>query len=217
MVPALRCSVQRWLRAIVPGLVLVLVSAALADDQWHEIEPGLALGTFAAPPAMSASDGAGIHVLRVQPERFELRLLNASGSPEGRSLTARAWAALARAMDTPGADPWERRLHRAGWAMATHPELTSGRGRLDLALVRHASEPLAVKIGAMGLFCIALPRRRMGLAVKVHSGSGEALPVAVEWALAQVAPGVFARPAAWELALVRNVAGREVGRWEVAG
>jgi hypothetical protein len=92
MPPDLLCSVRRWLRGSAAGLVLVLASAALADAQWREIEPGLALGTFAAPPATSASDGAGIHVLRIQPERFELRLLNASGSTEGRSLTARAWA-----------------------------------------------------------------------------------------------------------------------------
>ncbi len=130
------------------------------------------------------------------------------------SRAARAWATIARSMHDPGAaDPWSARLHRVGWAMATHPELTSGTGRLDLDIVRHAREPVAVKIGAAGLFCIALPGMRTGIAVKVHSGSTEALPVAVEWALGRLAPGVFERPASWELALVRNVVGREVGRW----
>lgn len=131
------------------------------------------------------------------------------------SRAARAWATLAAAMDRAG-DEWSQRLHRAGWAMARHPELTSGTGRLDVDLVRNAREPLAVKIGAAGLFCIAHPASRTGITVKVHSGASEALPVAVEWALAQVLPGVFTRPDAWELALVRNVVRREVGRWEVA-
>jgi hypothetical protein len=71
---------------------LALAAPALADDGWREIEPGLFLGSFAAPPGTPSPDGAVIHVLRVHPERFELRLLNASRSPEGRALTARAWA-----------------------------------------------------------------------------------------------------------------------------
>lgn len=133
------------------------------------------------------------------------------------SSAARAWSALASAMDQAGMEPWSQRLHRVGWAMAKHPELTSGLGRLDLDIVRHASQPLAVKVGAAGLFCIAHPRTQTSLVVKVHSGVMEALPVAVAWALERVLPGVFERPHAWELALVRNVVGREVGAWDVAG
>ena len=130
------------------------------------------------------------------------------------SRAAQVWAELARAMDAAKPeDPWTQRLHRIGWAMAENPLLTSGTGRLDLDIVRPATEPLAVKVGAAGLFCIARPLTRTGIAVKVHSGVSEALPVAVEWALAQVCPGLFERPVGWELALVRNVVGREVGRW----
>lgn len=132
------------------------------------------------------------------------------------SRVARAWAEMARAMGARSEAPWMSRLARCGWAMAQHPELTSGTGRLDLSIARGASEPIAVKIGAMGLFCVALPRRALGLAVKVHSGSSDALAVAVEWALEQVAPGVFSREPRWELALVRNVVGLEVGCWEVS-
>ena len=135
------------------------------------------------------------------------------------SVVARAWERVAVAMDNvskraPG-DAWEERLGRVGWAMAQHPELTSGTGRLDLDVVRAAKEPMAVKIGAMGLFCIALPARRMSLAVKVHSGVSEALPALVAWALSQAAPGAWVEPDAWEFVRVRNVAGLDVGRWIV--
>jgi L-asparaginase II len=106
------------------------------------------------------------------------------------------------------------RLGRIGWAMAKHPELTSGTGRLDLDVVRACAEPLAVKVGAMGLFCMALPKRGLALAVKVESGVSEALPPAVRWALAQV--GVdLALPSPWPLAEVRNVVGQVVGAVEV--
>jgi L-asparaginase II len=112
------------------------------------------------------------------------------------------------------ADPSdEPRLHAIGWAMARHPELTSGTGRLDLQIVRGAREPIAVKIGAQGVFCMALPQRCLGLAVKVHTGVTEALPAAVTATLAAAAPGVFAAPDDWDLLRVRNVVGDVVGAY----
>lgn len=121
------------------------------------------------------------------------------------SAMARAWGRLAAAMaDGDGL------AGRIGWAMHRHPELVSGEDRLDLAVVRGAREPLAVKIGAEGLFCIARPAARQALAVKVHTGNGDALAVAVRAVLDAVAPGLLA-PEAWPWATVRNVAGLAVG------
>jgi L-asparaginase II len=136
------------------------------------------------------------------------------------SAVGRAWARVAVAMDAVNrgapADTWEARLGRVGNAMAAHPELTSGTGRLDLDVVRAAKEPMAVKIGAMGLFCMALPARRMSVVVKVHSGVSEALPALVSWALSEAAPGAWEEPAQWAATRVRNVVGLDVGRWVVA-
>ncbi|MCU0699427.1 MAG: asparaginase [Myxococcaceae bacterium] len=131
---------------------------------------------------------------------------------------ARAWSHVAGAMAAveSGAapEPFDERLGRIGWAMAKHPELTSGTGRLDLDIVRACPEPIAVKVGAMGLFCMALPRRKLALAVKVTSGVSEALPAAVRWALARA--GVeLALPSPWPLCEVRNVVGLVVGAVEV--
>ena len=121
---------------------------------------------------------------------------------------ARSWLAVAEAMHAQSGT-----LGRIGWAMARHPELTSGLGRLDLDVVRNAREPMAVKVGAMGLFCMALPERRLSLAVKVEPGTSDALPAAVAWALDTFAPGAFAPPPDWALCQVRNVVGDVVGRW----
>jgi L-asparaginase II len=127
---------------------------------------------------------------------------------------ARAWGTLAAAMAAPARRPV---LARIGWAMAGHPELTSGTGRLDLQVVRAAREPMAVKIGALGVFCMALPERGLGLglAVKVHSGSTEALAAAVTTTLETFATGAFAAPEGWGLLQVRNVVGDVVGGWRV--
>lgn len=126
---------------------------------------------------------------------------------------ARAWAAIAEAMAGRG-DP---RLGRIGWAMQREPFLVSGTHRLDLAVCQASEAPIACKIGAEGLFCIASPSGYQGLAVKVHTGNTEALAVAVRAVLAKV--GLPLRgPWFWDT--VRNVRNAEVGErravWGIA-
>jgi L-asparaginase II len=125
------------------------------------------------------------------------------------SAMARAFARLAAAMaDHDGL------AGRVGWAMNAHPEYTSGDDRLDLAVVRGATRPLAVKVGAEGLFCIAIPEERAGLVVKVHTGNADALAVAVRSVLETHWPGIL--PGEWRWDVVKNVAGAVVGDRRVA-
>jgi len=88
------------------GLLLVLLAAggtapatphapaaappAAAAPAWDALVPGMELGTFASPRARGRDDR--IRVLRLDPNRFRLRLLNASAPSEGQPLTARGWA-----------------------------------------------------------------------------------------------------------------------------
>jgi L-asparaginase II len=135
------------------------------------------------------------------------------------SAVARSWWRVARAMSLvqkkTAHDPWDVRLGLIGLAMGAHPDLSSGTDRLDLDVVTNARETMAVKVGAGGLFCIALPERGMSIALKVHSGVSEALAPLVAWALKTAAAGAWAEPDRWGLCVVRNVAGREVGEWSV--
>ena len=126
---------------------------------------------------------------------------------------ARAWARLAAVTQdghfrgTP--DP---RGQRIGHAIIAHPWHTSGSDRIDLALAQRASEPYAGKIGAEGVFCICLPQRRMGIAMKVLSGNEDALAVAVPAVLDRVAPGALRSAEQWPWSTVKNVVGRSVGQ-----
>jgi L-asparaginase II len=125
---------------------------------------------------------------------------------------ARAWARLAT-VTTDGhfrgaSDP---RGQSIGHAICDHPWLTSGDERIDLAVAQRACEPLAGKIGARGVFCISLPTRRIGIALKVLSGDEDALAVAIPAVLDQVAPGAIRAVDRWPWAEVRNVVGRRVG------
>lgn len=124
------------------------------------------------------------------------------------SAMAAVWARLAAATDDAAVDA---RLHRIGTALADHPWWTSGDDRLDLALHQRAAEPWIGKIGARGVFCIALPARRLAVAVKVHDGDEDALAVAVPAVLEQVAPGALSPSCHWPWATIHNVVGRAVG------
>lgn len=132
---------------------------------------------------------------------------------------ARAWAWLAAAMAdcnpwlsrSASADAGTVRASRIGWAMASNPWWTSGDGRLDLEVAQGARVPMVGKIGAQGVFCMAVPSLRLGIAVKSLSGDEDALAIAVGEALARAAPDAWSPPSPWPRALVRNVVGMVVG------
>ena len=77
------------------GIVLAMAGARPASPAadaggWLKIERGLELGTFPAP-VKSATGDSLIRVLRIDPRRFDLRLLNASAPGRGEALPAKEW------------------------------------------------------------------------------------------------------------------------------
>jgi hypothetical protein len=95
----------RTVRLAKPAIVLLLVGAATAAvipfrsarapraaaSPWETLEPGLELGVLRAPRPAGSGDSK-IRVLRIDPHRLELRLLNASAPGQGQPLTARDWS-----------------------------------------------------------------------------------------------------------------------------
>jgi L-asparaginase II len=75
---------------------------------------------------------------------------------------ALAYARLAVAEEPP--------LARLREAMALHPELVSGQGRLELDVGTATSGAVIAKVGADGIYCAALPRTGLGIALKVEDG-----------------------------------------------
>jgi len=58
---------------------------------WRTLEAGLELGEFHSPQPSDSGDSM-VRVLRIDPLRFDLRLMNASDSIEDRPMTAAEWA-----------------------------------------------------------------------------------------------------------------------------
>jgi uncharacterized protein YigE (DUF2233 family) len=73
-------------------IIAVLITITAAAAQWRALEPGLEFAAFPSPLYDSVSL---INILRIDPRRYELRLLNAShpSNSNGSLLTARGWAA----------------------------------------------------------------------------------------------------------------------------
>ena len=61
-----------------------------AELKWQKLADGLELGIFLSPQRAEYGDSL-IRILRVDPQLFELKLLNASSSKDGRPLTAKQW------------------------------------------------------------------------------------------------------------------------------
>jgi len=57
---------------------------------WQKLADGLELGIFNSPQPAEIGDSK-IRILRIDPGRYEFKLLNASVSKKGRSLSARQW------------------------------------------------------------------------------------------------------------------------------
>ena len=79
---------------------------------------------------------------------------------------AMAWFATARE----DGDAAERAATRLWRAMVAHPALVAGEGRACTELMRACSEPVALKTGAEGFYVAILPRRGLGVALKVVDG-----------------------------------------------
>jgi hypothetical protein len=82
----MRSNIHRFVLALATALAL----AAAPASPWRPLEPGLELGRFPGPPG-GTGDGV-VTVLRVDPARFDLRLLNASAPGGGSARSARGWA-----------------------------------------------------------------------------------------------------------------------------
>jgi hypothetical protein len=66
-------------------------ATADADDEWQKLAEGLELGVFTAHLPSESGDSK-LRVLRIDPQRFNLKLLNASADEDGRPMSAKEWS-----------------------------------------------------------------------------------------------------------------------------
>ena len=105
---------------------------------WQALEPGLEYALLDGPPS-GAGDGK-IAVLRLDPARFELKLLNATAPGEGQLRTARGWAYRAGASAAINASMFQEDYRSSVSLMRTREHVNQRRLSKDRAVL--AFEPL---------------------------------------------------------------------------
>jgi len=106
---------------------------------------------------------------------------------------------------------------RLASAMVAYPEMASGEGRNDLALMRAGAGDWVTKVGAEGVQAIGVKSRGWGIAIKVVDGNARGLHPATVAVLDQLGLLDAARRAAltaWRAREIRNDRGLATGRVE---
>ena len=105
-------------------------------------------------------DGCGVPV-------FGLPLKNMAG-------------AYARLADPSGlSEPRRKAVEYVMRSMARHPEMVAGTGRLCTDLIRATGGRVIGKLGADGVYCVAVRDHGVGIAMKVEDGNLRAIPPVV--------------------------------------
>ena len=125
---------------------------------------------------------------------------------------AQAYARMAHPESLP--EEYIQPARRVTGAMMENPQMVGGSGDFGTNLMLGARGKVFAKGGAEGLFCLGIPGKGIGMAIKIEDGGARALPSAVMQALAALdllTPDMASRR---ELAIerpVRNCRGDIVG------
>lgn len=129
--------------------------------------------------------------------------------------------ALAYARLGVAAEPAAERLRSA---MAAHPELVAGTGRLCTELIGTGVAGILAKIGAEGVFSASLPALGLGLTLKVESGEMRAATAALVGVVRQLlerfdppSAGALAPVLRFDPAAIRNTRDEMTGVLKSAG
>ena len=155
---------------------MLLLTHHLGGDPRTYLEPGA--------PAQRAILAALARVSGVEPEHIG-QAMDGCSAPTFRlplDALARAYARLATALAEPKTGP---SLARVGMAMTRHPFLVAGEGRLDTLLMGAAPGKILAKLGAEGIYAMAVTTgsQPLGIAFKIADGDAERARTAVALAL----------------------------------
>ena len=105
-----------------------------SSEQWLQLEHGLDLGEFVSPQPSDAGDSV-IRVLRIDPQHFELRLMNASATREGSALTAKEWCRQYGLVAALNASMYQQDYKTSVSLMRTRSHINNSRLSKDMAIL----------------------------------------------------------------------------------
>ena len=126
------------------GILMAVISAG-ADQQtrntdskpdtvWQKLSDGLELGFFRSPQPSETGDSM-IRVLRIEPTRYKLRLLNSSASENGQPLSAKEWCRQNGLVAAINASMYQADLKASVSLMRTKSHINNPRLSKDMAIL----------------------------------------------------------------------------------
>jgi hypothetical protein len=115
---------------------------------WQKLSDGLELGFFQSPTPAETGDSM-VRVLRIEPTRYKLRLLNASASENGRPLSTKEWCRQNGLVAAINASMYQVDLKASVSLMRTKSHINNPRLSKDMAILafdRQSPELPRVKI-----------------------------------------------------------------------
>lgn len=179
------------------------------------VQHGLPLDDYNAPahPLQLAIREAVARVVGLAPQDLPMGIDGCSAPNFAMPLSKLAYA-YARLASGPQDAEFGGVFAQLSQAMTTHPELVSGSGRNDLALMRTGRGDWVSKIGADGVQCVASKSRGTAFAIKVQDGARTPLYAATIEVLEQLGWLDDAQRAAlepWRARSIVNARGLTVG------
>ncbi|HZN04393.1 MAG TPA: phosphodiester glycosidase family protein [Candidatus Polarisedimenticolia bacterium] len=119
--------------------------APVAETPWERLEPGLEIAAFRS--RLAAAGDRMVNVLRIDPTRFRLRLLNASSEPGGRPRTVRDWSERYHLTAAINASMYQADMRSSVSLMLTRGHVNNPRVSKDKAVL--AFDPLTEGLPAV--------------------------------------------------------------------
>jgi len=123
-------------------------NASAENTGWQILAEGLELGIFNSPLPAEIGDSK-IRILRIDPQRFKLRLLNASAVEDGRPMSAKEWSRQNGLVAAINASMYQADYKSSVSLMRTNAHVNNPRISKDMAILafdRKQSDVPRVKI-----------------------------------------------------------------------
>lgn len=121
-------------------------TASAAVGKWQQLERGLEMGAFVSQQRADSGDSL-IRILRIDPQHFELRLMNASATASGRALTAREWCQQFDLVAAVNASMYQQDYRTSVSLMRTRRHVNNARLSKDMTIL--AFDPLTPDVPAV--------------------------------------------------------------------
>ncbi|HEY0847190.1 MAG TPA: asparaginase [Noviherbaspirillum sp.] len=181
----------------------------------HCVQHGLPLDTYLAPghPLQQAIRSRLASVTGLAEADLKMGIDGCSAPNYALPLSRLAFA-YARLAQGERAAVDSDAMGRLFTAMTAHPELVSGTGRIDLALMQTAPDDWVAKGGAEAVQVLGIRSAGLGIAIKVADGASRGLPsvtIAVLQQLGLLGASVAPALADWVRPAIRNLKGVQTG------